>query len=74
MLAYFNQGEWSFVHDKLIALEKRLNDADKLHFSTNMNEIRNLQSYLDDVMFVIKVYAFKEDIKGINNAKRNLKM
>ena len=76
MLAYFTQRQWFFVHDKLIQLETLLNDDDKQIFNINMKEIKDLQSYSDDIILMAKSYLFKEDVSaaGISKAKRTIKM
>ena len=74
LLAYFTQGQWGFVNDNLNQLEKLLNDTDKQIFTTNMNEIVDLPSYFDDIMFSIKARMFNEDMERIDYAKRKLKV
>ena len=73
MFKYFNQRQWYFSNNKLLQLEKHLNDIDKQRFVINMNEIQDFQSYVDNIMFITKTRTFNESTKSIHSAKKNVK-
>ncbi|XP_065210274.1 putative fatty acyl-CoA reductase CG5065 [Planococcus citri] len=74
MLRYFTRRQWTFVHDKLLQLEERLNDTDKQLFLINTRHIEDYQSYVDNMALTIKVHVLKENLKDNDKAKRTLKI
>ncbi|XP_065213070.1 putative fatty acyl-CoA reductase CG5065 [Planococcus citri] len=72
ILIYFTRRQWTFVHDKLLQLEERLNDTDKQLFLINTRHIKDYQNYMDDIVLATKVYTFKENLKDNDKAKRTL--
>lgn len=74
VLRYFTQQQWIFLHDKILQIEKQLNDADKKIFMTNMGAATDLQGYADNTIIGVKVFLFNEDMKMLDRAKRTSTM
>ncbi|XP_065216397.1 putative fatty acyl-CoA reductase CG5065 [Planococcus citri] len=71
VLRYFSQQQWAFLHDKLLNIEGLLNNADNRIFPINMNVEPDTVRYTENATIGVKVFIFKEDMKNLDNARRN---